>query len=149
IVKDIYPGPGSSNPFELIVIDGTLYFSAADAASGLELWRSDGTMNGTVLVQDIAPGGDSSRTATVGATVRRIVDAGKSVLFTAHDGVSGVELWMLDKKGVAFMVQDIAPGAASSSPEALTVTKSLIFFTAEDTFTGRELWVMPGFVANL
>ena len=37
----------------------------------------------------------------------------------------------------------------SSSPEALTLTKSLIFFTAEDTFTGRELWVMPGFAANL
>ena len=57
----IFPGAGGSFPFEMTVIDATLYFSANDGASGLELWKTDGTMNGTMLVQDIAPGGDSSR----------------------------------------------------------------------------------------
>ena len=40
---------------------GTLYFTADDGGSGVELWRSDGTGAGTRLVKDINPGeGDSS-----------------------------------------------------------------------------------------
>ena len=36
---------------------GTSYFSAVDALHGVELWKSDGTAAGTVMVKDINPGG--------------------------------------------------------------------------------------------
>ena len=41
-------------------ISGVLYFSASGGNTGYELWKSDGTEAGTVLVQDIAPGFYSS-----------------------------------------------------------------------------------------
>lgn len=36
---------------------GTLFFTAFEGVHGRELWRSDGTEAGTVLVDDIRPGG--------------------------------------------------------------------------------------------
>ena len=40
-------------------MNGTLFFIANDGNAGNELWKSDGTDAGTVLVKDIRPGADS------------------------------------------------------------------------------------------
>jgi ELWxxDGT repeat protein len=57
-VKDIYPGPGCSMTLStgaaLVNMNGTLYFPANDGAHGTELWKSDGTEAGTVLVRTCA-----------------------------------------------------------------------------------------------
>ena len=63
LVKDINPGltagypnvPASSEPYGLTALDGQLLFTANDGIHGDELWKSDGTAAGTVLVKDIAP----------------------------------------------------------------------------------------------
>ncbi|MDX1488869.1 MAG: hypothetical protein R3268_11750, partial [Acidiferrobacterales bacterium] len=59
LVKDIRSGGGSSNPANLTVFNGALYFSADDGVNGRELWKSDGTDAGTVSVKDIYPAGES------------------------------------------------------------------------------------------
>jgi ELWxxDGT repeat protein len=56
LVKDIYTGANASIPQNLISINGTLFFTATDGVNGKELWKSDGTDAGTVLVKDIRPG---------------------------------------------------------------------------------------------
>lgn len=56
MIKDIYLGFNSSNPNELIDINGTIFFLANDGISGKELWKTDGTAGGTTLVKDISPG---------------------------------------------------------------------------------------------
>ena len=58
-------------PSNLINLNGVLYFAATSNA-GRELWKSDGTEVGTVLVKDINPGATSSNPANltiVGETI--------------------------------------------------------------------------------
>jgi ELWxxDGT repeat protein len=61
---------------------------------GAELWRSDGTEAGTVLVKDIAAGTRSSQPQ--GLTVVETAPGVYRVFFAANDGVSGFELWQSD-----------------------------------------------------
>ena len=52
MVKDIVPGSGGSALENLTNVNGTLYFAADDGTHGSELWKSDGTAAGTVMVKD-------------------------------------------------------------------------------------------------
>ena len=87
-VKDIQPGPGSSLPKEMRLVDGVLLFSADDGAHGREIWQSDGTDEGTQLLGDICPGACSSDPAL-------FTQSGQNVFFRADDGDTGEELWSL------------------------------------------------------
>jgi ELWxxDGT repeat protein len=62
-----------------------LVFAADDGIGGAELWKSDGTPAGTVMVQDIAPGAANSNPAGLAV-------AGDLVFFGANSG-DGQELW--------------------------------------------------------
>ena len=56
LIKDINPGPASAGTVFAAQVDGVLLFTADDGTTGFELWKSDGTAAGTVLVKDISPG---------------------------------------------------------------------------------------------
>ena len=65
LVKDTQRGPApcctaGNHLGSLTNVGGTLYFSARGGAHGQELWKSDGTETGTVMVKDISPGRKSS-----------------------------------------------------------------------------------------
>ena len=87
-MKDIQPGTAGSFPRDLTELDGALFFSAYRGSSGAELWRSDGTRAGTVLVKDIWPG-------NTGSDPHFLIDVGGTLYFAANDGVHGDELWVL------------------------------------------------------
>src|SRR5690606_15630135 len=132
---------GPSSPASLTNFAGSLYFVAGGAGVGNELWKSDGTPEGTMLVKDILPGDGSSN--PMGLTV-----AGPRLFFFANDGVSGNELWASDGSplGTA-LVRDINPGAGSSvlfflpgAPTPLVAVRNLLFFPANDGENGTELW---------
>ena len=61
-------------PRLLTNVNGTLFFTAFDGVNGSELWKSDGTEAGTVLVKDIAPG-------SYGANPTGLVDVNGYALF--------------------------------------------------------------------
>jgi uncharacterized repeat protein (TIGR01451 family) len=139
LVKDINPG-GSSFPSteadddNLINVNGTLFFKADDGTNGIELWKSDGTTAGTVLVKDIVPGSG-------GTTLANLTDVNGTLFFSALEGTSGEELWKSDgTEAGTLVVKDIVPGFGSSSPSDLTGVNGTLFFTADDGINGRELW---------
>ena len=120
MVKDIYPGIGSSKPQGLTAIGDTLFFVAHDSSHGFELWKSDGTDSGTVLVKDIRPGTDSGiNPESLGAcdVVFEIVEHQGLAFFAADDGLSGFEVWRSD--GTAAGTQqtgDVNPGLVRLLP---------------------------------
>ena len=52
--------PNAIAPYGFTLFNKVLYFSVFDSASGYELWRTDGTNEGTALVRDIESGQNSS-----------------------------------------------------------------------------------------
>lgn len=122
---------------DLTDVSGRLFFAADDGVHGRELWTTDGTAEGTVLVADIYPGGPGSSPTAFAAIDGYLV-------FAANDGVHGNEPWRSDgtTAGTA-MIQDIAPGWYSSTPSGFTISGDRVYFAADDGTTGTELWAIP------
>ncbi|NVI97869.1 hypothetical protein HV824_07005 [Myxococcus sp. AM009] len=73
---------------ELFAVEGLVFFPANGEGTGTELFVTDGTVRGTRLLQDIAPGAVSS--SPFGFT-----RVGERVFFVAFHPDSGTELWDL------------------------------------------------------
>ena len=137
IVRDVRFGEISSGVTGLTVFDNRVYFSADNGNTGAELWATNGSFNGTVLVADIASeGGSNPGNLTVFDGL---------LYFTASNEGSGRELWVTNGSywGTE-LVSDIVNGTYSSIPLDLTVAGGALFFTALSNETGRELWSLQG-----
>ena len=128
---------------EPVRLDDALYFFTEDGLHGQELWRSDGTDEGTQMVLDICPGDCHSLVDTV------ITIHDGTLYFAADDGVHGRELWRSDGTAEGtWMVADGVPGPQASAPVWLTSLGSELVFTATDPAHGEELWVSDGTAAG-
>ena len=134
LVREIVPGPGSSEPELLGVVNGRLLFFATDTAHGRELWRSDGTPDGTQLVRDIRPG-PLSGISYGGWTLF----AGR-LTFSASDGRGGAQLWTSDgTEAGTVVVRDVAPGIANAMVRLPTPDGDRLWFTAQINFYAEDL----------
>ena len=141
MVKDIYPGSfGSINSavVDLTNLNGTLYFSATDGVNGSELWKSDGTTAGTIMVKDINPGSNSS----MSGLFPYYTNSNGILYFNAYGSTpGGNELWKSDGTIAGTLaVNDINPGNNSSNPSYLTDINGILYFSANDGTNGVELW---------
>jgi uncharacterized repeat protein (TIGR01451 family) len=145
LVRDINPGPAASleygEPYgaKLVASGGRLFFRAEDGIHGQELWSTDGTEAGTVLVKDANPGAANSRPLS-------LTDAGGRLYFAAIEATTGMELWESDGTEVGtHLVQDLNPGPGGSLPadgynEWLANVNGTLFFTANVPGIGSELF---------
>ncbi len=146
LIKDIHAGEESSVTFfdrEKIVLPDFMLFSAKDAEHGSELWRTDGTEEGTYMVKDINEG-------TADSECQNYYLVGEVILFTAEDS-NGVELWITDgtQEGTQ-LLKDINPGPADgfgnflSQSKYFIVWEDVLYFAAETEDTDFELWRSDG-----
>ena len=95
-------------------MNGLLYFTAVDNTNGYELWKSDGTKEGTVMVKDINAGSSSS-------TPAYLTPFNSLLYFAAIDEMNGGEVWRSDGTTAdTVMVFDIMPGKLSPHPDSPT-----------------------------
>ena len=68
-----------------------LYPSVSSSFIFTELWKTDGTAVGTILVKDINSSGNG-----LGSFASYLFDYNGSLIFQANDGLTGLELWKSD-----------------------------------------------------
>ncbi len=151
IVKDINPGPASGaylyyskmyywrgdGSWKPAALGKTLFFRGNDGTHGYEIWKTDGTAAGTVMVKDIRPG-SSSGYFYYGCVM------GNHVYFFANDG-SGYALWKTD--GTAAGTVKVKGGFSSYWYFPFPYNGK-IYFSGQTTTNGREPWVTDGTAAG-
>ena len=122
-------------------VGGRMLFSAWSPQAGEEMWRTDGTTNGTQRVKDIYPGEWGSVQFYKPARAK----LGEVLVFAADDGAVGNELWRTDGTSEGTMrLKDVWPGTESSNPKNFVVAGQRLFFTAAFSQTHVALWVTDG-----
>jgi ELWxxDGT repeat protein len=147
LVHEFLPGPGTLERLDSFDwradLGGTLAFIPALGLSN-SLWRTDGTDAGTYALtsDDVQVRGypDSRRLPVVN---------GKA-FFLASRQASGRELWVTDGTPAGTQELDLVPGAADSSPSALTPYGNKLVFTAGTPSSpqDRRLWTSDGTAAG-
>jgi ELWxxDGT repeat protein len=148
LVADLDPRhiPRGAQPILVGAAGRWMYFTAEDDVHGRELWRTDGTAQGTAMVKDICPG---PCTSVPDGFLPSFAALGDRLLFAADDGVVGSELWITDgtPEGT-HLLGDLCPGPCSSAPDDLRAVGGVVFFSADDGVHGREPWRTDGTAAG-
>ncbi len=125
---DINPGSSDSSPGGFSVINEVVYFTADDGIHGVELWKTDGTESGTVMIKDINIGPNGSHASIISAM-------GSTIFLAADDGIHGRELWKTDGTSAGtMMVKDIRSGSDGGATYAAggAVAGNHLFFSGND-----------------
>ncbi len=127
---------------------GRLIAIGNDGTHGDELWVTDGTEAGTVMLRDIHPSGDAPSGQPPAGYPQSFtrLDEGRA-LFVANDGANGYSIWVTDgTPDGTRMVTDLFPGGETSAfKDFISLGDSRVAFVAWEIGKGSAgAWVTDG-----
>lgn len=148
-VKNIAEEHVSSEPRDFFKFGSKLLFTASDDAidpmdptseygipiHGRELWITDGTGSGTLMLKDIRPGNASS-------SPRGFLQLGDKIIFTAIDADSIRKIWITD--GTSVGTVKLSESLVVESLDFIQIMGDKLFFAGSDAVNGNELWMTDG-----
>ncbi|WP_343663405.1 T9SS type A sorting domain-containing protein [Chryseobacterium mucoviscidosis] len=139
LVKDINTNYGSISSSSFFKeLNGTLLFTATSNSIGnsyQQLWRSDGTENGTYLLKIINPNYDTN--------ISNPIILGNKMFFTTNVNNSS-DLWVTDGTEAGTKIVKKINSTGDSSATYPFIFNNEIYFLANDGITGMELWKSNG-----
>lgn len=143
-ILDIEPGAlGSSTPHMIGGLNGESYFWARQfmASPARQLWKTDGTAAGTVMVSDVVPA-----VGPLGEMPPHVVHGGY-LFFVGFDAVNGDQLWRTDGTTAGTVrLTDNTPFARVLP--AMEVAGNTLYFVVLSNGTSASLWRTNGSVAG-
>lgn len=134
MIKNINTAASTGSfPDRLTVIGDSLYFTANDGVVGKELWVTDGKV--ARLVKDLTPGLKGSVFAS------DFIPLKDTFYFSADEGIGQEKLWVSD--GTLSGTQPLANSNAVVV-RSLMASNARIYFIANNSASGRELWSSDG-----
>jgi ELWxxDGT repeat protein len=134
LVKDINTNPASI-PTGTPVTSGNLVYFPNKDSKGTELWRTDGTSDGTFRVKDLSPGFDSGLNGFM-------CDLNGKLLFTGQQGDNAIKLFVTS--GTEQSTQLLADlHKFQYQMGACRLNSKVIFYSAPDPYT-IQLWKTDG-----
>jgi ELWxxDGT repeat protein len=142
-LRDINESPASpAAEADPVRLGPYLYFVANQPGTGRELWRTDGTLQGTSLVRDIHPG-------PLGGAPEHLTVVGDALFFTADNGINGRALCKTDGTAPGtVLVDDVVPGPLGLSAYRLGAAGGRLVFigpgTGAATTADEAVWASDG-----
>lgn len=157
MTSTVFGSPGEtyasgSGPADLTPVAGGLVFSADDGQNGRELWKTDGTTAGTVLLKDFLPGSMKNPWSAYDGKKTVPRSGSPSGFTTLHDAVyllaGGNQLWKTDGTTAGTTLVKDVDGPANGSTGvggsggygAMAVLNGRLLFSADHAATGVGLF---------
>lgn len=125
---------------ELVTVGENSFFVASRGTQGLEMYKTNGTSESTVLVKDINP--------INGSFPDHLFAFNGEVYFSANEGFFGTELWKTDgTEAGTVLVKNIHPYyGQGSNPNNFTIYNNELYFLATDyySFGSYSIWKTDG-----
>ncbi|HXU34317.1 MAG TPA: ELWxxDGT repeat protein [Thermoanaerobaculia bacterium] len=142
LVTDLNQGRVAANlqplPSAGIEQDGVLYFPGQDPQHGYELWRSDGTAEGTYRLADLCPGSCWGGGQGIGVF-------NGFLYFLGNDREHGVEIWRTDGTvGGEELLGDLCPGECGIGLSGWVERDGALWFLTQGFGETPILWTSDG-----
>jgi ELWxxDGT repeat protein len=138
-----------TTPVQMFNMNNTLYFFAnpnSGSPNNATLWKSNGTVVGTVLIDSLITGSNFDPTQ---AQPRNFTVVGNNLFFQMGKG-NGLELWVTDGSvGGAHEVIDMYPGGVDGvCDQAMAAYNGKLYFCATPVTGDYELYTSDGTAAG-